>query len=303
MSAGEATPDGRPGPPDLSRPPERETPGLPPWERLRVYGIWDSYFTPSHSHPGADGSSRLLDDLDASRRAVELGCLQKLCYFPHVGLGTTRDEALEALLREEPERVMRPFDYWPGRLLGMIQVNPRRLADSIEALDRWLRDGPMVGAYFSGGGPGALVCTHPDVSRLYERVLELGGVVMQHTWQKTGGKGGPDESTPAELAGIAPRFPGGAIVCAHAGGEWEAGIRAVAGHENLWIETSGFDATAGFVEMGVHELGAGRILFGSHLPSRSLGTELCKVTAAGIGEEEKHAILGGNFRRLLGMEG
>ncbi|MFN9911880.1 MAG: hypothetical protein ACK53L_04810, partial [Pirellulaceae bacterium] len=45
---------------------------------------------------------------------------------------------------------------------------------------------------------------------------------------------------------------------------------------------------------------AQRILFGSHLPSRSLGTELGKVLTAAISEEDKHQILGGNLRRLLG---
>jgi len=65
------------------------------------------------------------------------------------------------------------------------------------------------------------------------------------------------------------------------------------------VETSGFDPTAGFIEMAVRELGAERIIFGSHLPSRSLGTELCKVTAANISEADKRLILGTNFRQLL----
>ena len=42
-----------------------------------------------------------------------------------------------------------------------------------------------------------------------------------------------------------------------------------------------------------------RIVFGSHLPSRSLGTELSKVTAANIPAAAKKRILGENFRKLL----
>ena len=62
---------------------------------------------------------------------------------------------------------------------------------------------------------------------------------------------------------------------------------------------SGFDATAGFIEMAVRELGAERIVFGSHLPSRSLGTELGKIIGANISDSHRKLILGENFRNLL----
>ena len=122
---------------------------------------------------------------------------------------------------------------------------------------------------------------------------------MQHTWFKTGGKQSPGESTPSELAELAARYPQQKFLCAHAGGEWQRGIRAVQSSPNVLVETSGFDATAGFIEMAVREMGADRIVFGSHLPSRSLGTELAKVTGANISEDQKKLILGENFRCLL----
>jgi predicted TIM-barrel fold metal-dependent hydrolase len=144
-----------------------------------------------------------------------------------------------------------------------------------------------------------LTCTHPNFDPLVERISELNGVIMQHTWFKTGGKQGPGESTPSELAELARRFPEQPFLCAHAGGEWERGIRAVQATRNILVETSGFDATAGFLEMAVRDLGAGRIVFGSHLPSRSLGTELGKVVGAKISEHDKRLVLGENFRQLL----
>jgi hypothetical protein len=274
--------------------------GLPSAERLREYRIWDSYFTPAHGHPGKDGFSATLADMERSKRAISLGQFEKLCLFSHVGLGTTGDAAVETLLRGTPTLVLKPFERWPDKLLGMIHLNAHEVKNSLDAIDRWLRDGPMTGVYFPGGGPAALPCSHPNVITLVERVIERKGVIMQHTWNKTGGKQGPGESTPAELATLAARFPEQIFVCAHAGGEWEQGLRAVRGTPNVWIETSGFDATAGFMEMAARELGEDRILFGSHLPSRSLGTELTKVTAATITEGAKKKILGGNFRRLLG---
>lgn len=261
--------------------------------------IWDSYFTPSHSHPGADGSSRLIADVERSLPAIREWNIEKLCYFSHVGLGTTGDPTFEELARTQPDALLKPLERWPDLLLGMIQLNANDVQGSLDAINRWIADGPMLGVYFPGGGRGALTCTHPNYHPLIERIAELRAVVMQHTWYKTGGKQGPGESTPAELAELARKFPEQKFLCAHAGGEWEQGIRAVQNVPNLLIETSGFDPTAGFIEMGVRELGAQRVVFGSHLPSRSLATELGKVVGAKITEEEKRLILRENYRALL----
>lgn len=273
--------------------------GLPPEDTLRGYRIWDSYFTPAHGHPGADGSEKLFSDIERSESAIEKGRIERLCYFAHVGLGTTTDVSLETLLRRKPEVVTAPLEKWPNLLLGMIQLNPNEVPASLDALNRWLRDGPMLGVYFAGGGPGAMTCGHKNFYPLVERIAELDGVIMQHTWYKTGGKQGLGESTPAELAELARKFPDQKFLCAHAGGEWEKGIRAIRDTPNVLIETSGFDATAGFIDMAVRDLGANRIVFGSHLPTRSLGTELSKITTASISEATKKKILGENYRTLL----
>ncbi|NNE92887.1 MAG: amidohydrolase family protein [Verrucomicrobiales bacterium] len=277
--------------------------GLPDEETLRSYRIWDSYFTPSHGHPGPDGKSRLIAEIERSMRAIEIAKFEKLCFFPHVGIGTTGDPDFESLVQKKPDLVLEPIKRWPDLLFGMIQLNANDVTASKNALDRWIGDGPMRGVYFPGGGPGALPCSHENVPPLIEKIAELGGVIMQHTWLVTGGKPGPGISTPTELAELAAKFPNQEFICAHAGGEWEKGIRAVRDSPNILIETSGFDATAGFIEMAVRELGADRIIFGSHLPSRSLGTELSKVTAAEIDEEDKRLILGKNFPKLLGENG
>ncbi len=73
-------------------------PGLPSPEQLNSYRIWDSYFTPSHSHPGRDGG-RLIADIERSMPAIQKGQFEKLCYFAHVGIGTTTDAELEKTVR------------------------------------------------------------------------------------------------------------------------------------------------------------------------------------------------------------
>ncbi len=273
--------------------------GLPSPEQLKKYRIWDSYFLPSYSKPGKDGSSQTIADIERTLPTIKLGEFEKLCYFSHVGLGTCSDKDFEQAVRANPDLILKPLERWPKLLIGMIQLNVDDVTTSLDALNRWLRDGPMLGVYFTSGGLGSQVCTHPNYEPLVKRIAELKGVIMQHTWFITGGKSSPTMSTPSELVELAAKFPEQKFICAHAGGEWERGIRAVRDSPNILIETSGFDATAGFIEMGVRELGAERIVFGSHLPSRSLGTELGKIVGAEISEKDKFLILGENYRKLL----
>jgi predicted TIM-barrel fold metal-dependent hydrolase len=95
---------------------------------------------------------------------------------------------------------------------------------------------------------------------------------------------------------VARRYPDTTFVCVHAGGEWEKGLRAIRDCGNVLVEVSGFDPTAGFVEMAVREIGAARILFGRE---RSFATELGKVLGAAISDDDRGQILGGNLRRVL----
>ncbi len=267
--------------------------GMPSRKTLEGYRIWDSYFTPSFSSTGSN-NSRLFDDIDRTLPTIEKARIERLCIFPYVGSGATNTR-----LRANPKDVLRPFERWPKLLMGMIQLNAADVKGSLDNLNRWLRDGPMLGVYFPAGPRPEQVCSHPNFDPLVERIAELNGVIMQHTWFITDGKRSPGMSTPTELGQLAARHPDIKFVCAHAGGEWAKGIRAVRKFPNILVETSGFDATAGFIEMAVRELGAERIIFGSHLPSRSLGAELSKVIHARITGRQKFLILGENYRKLL----
>lgn len=268
--------------------------GLPTADELSQYNIWDSYFLPLQ---GPD-DRRFANDMARSIPTIDKAAIKRLCVFLHVGLGTA-DRATEARLRGDPAAILAPLKKWPDRLLGMMRLNPMDVRGSLDALNRWMRDGPMVGVYFASSKQASLPCNHRNFDPLVKRIDELGGVIIQHTWFKTGGKDSAGESTPSELAELAKRFPDIRFVCAHAGGEWEKGIRAIRACPNILAETSGFDATAGFIEMAVRELGADRVVFGSHLPSRSLGTELSKVLSADISRADRMKIFGDNLRQLL----
>lgn len=269
--------------------------GLPSREQLAAYRIWDSYYFPrTPAKPGA-----MIEDVATDLNDLEPFAIEKLCAYVHVGLGTLLPGGAVSPA-EDPAQLHALFERWRDRLLGVINVNANDVAASLAALDRWAKPGgPIVGVYFKSSKPGCLACTHPNFDPIVRRCSELGLLIMQHTWFKAGGKDDPGESTPAELAELARRHPTITFVSAHAGGDWERGIRAVRDCGNVYVETSGFNPTAGFVDMAVRELGAERILYGGHLMSRSLSTELSKVLAADITDAQRKLIFGGNLRRLL----
>ncbi len=267
--------------------------GLPSPDQLSEYNIWDSYFTASLANPFG-----IIAEIERTLPIIEKAAIRRSCIFAQVGLGTATPD-VETLVRNNPEVMLAPYKRWPDRFLGLIHLNANDIQGSLDAVNRWLNDGPMVGVYFPGGARGALCCAHRNFDPIVARVAELGGLIMQHTWFDATETDGQGVSTPSDLAILAGRFPQVHFVCAHAGGEWERGIRAIRAFQNISVETSGFDPTAGFIDMAVRELTAKRIIFGSHLPTRSLGTEFGKILGARISETDRHQILGANLRDLL----
>ena len=127
----------------------------------------------------------------------------------------------------------------------------------------------------------------------------MNALIFQHTWMKVNGNH-PGESTPLDLAELADRHPSVPIICGHTGGDWERGIRAIREHRNVSIGIAGSDPANGFVEMGVRELGAERVMYGSDAGGRSFASQLAKVHGARISDAEKKLILGENLKRMLG---
>jgi predicted TIM-barrel fold metal-dependent hydrolase len=268
--------------------------GLPSAAQFAAYRIWDSYYFPrTKASPGA-----LADDVAADMRELAPFGIERFCAYLHVGLGTLAASGAPSPA-EDRAQILRLLADRRDRVLGVIHLNANNVAGSLAALDLWVKDGPVVGVCFKSSKPGCLVCTHPNFDPIVERCGELGVMIMQHTWFKAGGKDDPGESTPAELAQLARRHPGVTFVGAHAGGDWERGLRAVRDCPNVLVETSGFNPTSGFIDMAVRELGAERIVFGGHFMTRSVGTELGKILGADITDAQRRLILGENLRRLL----
>ncbi len=257
------------------------------WDRrsLQRLRIWDL-----HGHltgVGGTAAERIRWILRYARR---LG-IERVVFF--MGLRFRRNPAPREFRRDNDD-LMRALEAAGEHALGFVYLNPNYPEESLQELDRCVRNGPLVGVKLWV----AARATAAGVLAIVRRAAELRVPVYQHTWYKTTGNL-PGESTPEDAARLAAACPGAKIIAGHTGGQWELGIRAIRRRGNLWAGLGGSDPTAGMVEMAVRELGAARVLYGSDCPGRSFASQLAKVLGAEIAPVEKRLILGANLRRLL----
>lgn len=250
------------------------------------FEIWDV-----HTHisgvPGTTPEDRLAKLLDYADR---MG-IARLCVF--MGMAWNYDPTPE-FMRKSNDEVLRAIRKFPDRAFGFVYVNPKHTQTSLDEINRCVRDGPMVGVKLWC----AVHCNDPLLDPIVARAAELKALVTQHCWIKITGNL-PGESTPMDLAELAARHPKATLICAHTGGDWELGIRAIRPHPNIYADINGGDPTAGFTEMAVRELGAERVLYGSDAGGRSFASQLAKVHGAEIPDAAKRLVFAGNLKRLL----
>lgn len=250
-------------------------------------GIWNM-----HCHlyglPGRTGPEKVASAISFADR---LG-IGRLIFYMGLEVGSAHpspedlrrfnDECMEAIRPHHP------------RAIGFVYLNPEHVDFCLAELDRCVRDGPMVGVKFHV----ARRCADSRLDPILRRAAELRAPVYQHTWLKVVSDS-PGESTPFDVVELAARHPTASLICGHAGGDWERGIRAIRASKNVVLELAGFDPTAGVTEMAVRELGPERVIYGSDTGGRSFASQLAKVLGADITEAARRLILGGNLRRLL----
>jgi predicted TIM-barrel fold metal-dependent hydrolase len=269
--------------------------GLPTREELVKLRIWDI-----HYHGFLRGGVRQHEEnlFYVERMGIERMLSLDIAGSPADPLGAS-------LSAEEKSEIREYLEKHADRVSGLIPIDPSQPVESVRKMEEWIRRGPCVGIKYYGGNPGGVVCSHPDNDAIIRVAAEMKAVIYIHTWMKIGGQprrpGGdnlPGESTPMDVALLAERFPDVPLICGHSGGDWELGVRAVRPLKNVYIEFSGSDPHSGQVDYTVRELGASRLVWGGHGPSRSYATELSKVLDADLSQAERLQILGGNLRRI-----
>jgi predicted TIM-barrel fold metal-dependent hydrolase len=269
--------------------------GLPTRDDLVAWRIWDM-----HYH-GLEGGN--LRRHEQTMFYVERMGIERVLSLDVAG---TSDDPLGDSIPAEAKRALRRYlEDHADRVSGLIPIDPGRPEASCRKMEEWVRDGPCVGIKYYGGNPQGVTCSHPNNDPIIKLAAELQAIVYIHTWMIVGGEprrpGGGNkagESTPMDVSLLAERFPEVPLICGHSGGDWELGVRAVRRRPNVLVEFSGSDPHSGQVDYTVARLGADRLVWGGHGPSRSYATELSKVLDADLGDAQRRQVLGGNLRRV-----
>lgn len=231
----------------------------------------------------ADAVGRLLRCMD--RLGIDQACI---CLGDRLVVQPDADE-----LRRQNEWAATTVALAPDRLIGFVYASPNHPELSLE----------LIREYRDRGFRGIKLwvcqyCDHAGNDPICAQAAELGQPVLQHTWHKATGNL-PTESPAEHLVTLAQRHPGANFIMAHAGGDWERGLRTVRRQPNIIPDTCGNDPEAGFTELAVRLLGAERLVFGSDATGRSFASQMAKVTGADISEADKRLILGENLQRLM----
>jgi predicted TIM-barrel fold metal-dependent hydrolase len=269
--------------------------GLPTRDELVDLRIWDSHF---HGFYGA--ASDPVAQYRANNFYVERMGIERSISLEIGGTLANPltpapfDDALRAILESDRDR-----------LSGVTPIDPGFPDESCAKMEKWIRNGPCIGIKYVGGNKTGVACSHPNNDPIIRLAAELDATIYIHTWLKVGGKPRlpgrdnlPGESTPMDVVALARRFPNVRFICGHSGGDWELGVRVVRSHKNVLLEFAGSDPHSGSVDYAVKELGADRIVWGGHGPSRSYATELGKVFDADLARADRMKVFGGNFRQL-----
>ena len=148
--------------------------------------------------------------------------------------------------------------------------------------------------------------TDPAIFPLVEKTIELEIPILFHAFMDRERRpdrvaGIPEETSALELVELACRYPEATIVMSHYNlGDWEFGLKAVKDTPNIYPCTSGSALAAGYVEAGVCEVGAERIIFGT---DNSICGAMAKIHNAELTEEQRRMILGTNLHGLLTKRG
>lgn len=269
--------------------------GLPSFEELKDFRIWDTHyhgFWTTNNPIGQHQKMMYYVDRMGIERVVS------------VDIGGTLQDPLKTMPYDDD--LFKHLEEHSARVSGIVPIDPGFPEESCAKMEKWVKNGPCVGIKYVGGNKLGITCDHPNNDQIIEYAKELDAAIYIHTWIKVGGSpsfpGGGNlsgESTPSHLAKLAQRFPDVQMICGHSGGDWELGTKAIRPFENVLFEFSGGDAQSGSVDFAVKELGADRIVWGGHGPSRSFSTELSKVLDASLSHDDRIKVFGRNYRRLV----
>jgi uncharacterized protein len=201
------------------------------------------------------------------------------------------------------EEVLEVCEQAPGRIFGLIGIDPREGMDGVRKLDRWGRDPHFVGAHLHPYGFN-LEVNHRRYYPFYAKCIELDlPLIVQigHSAEQMPSAMG----RPILLDDIALELPELKIVAAHTGWPWVEELTALAWkHRNVYIGTSAHfpkywdPALVAFA----NSRGRGKVLFGTDWPVMDHGEAVAAVRTLGLKEEAVEQLLSGAARKVFKLD-
>ena len=112
----------------------------------------------------------------------------------------------------------------------------------------------------------------------------------------------PGDATAAAQMVRASGYAGAVVLGAFGGDTLTEAVSVARGNDKFRLATDGLRGV-GEVDFAVKELGAGRVVFASGVPVRSLGAALALVRQANLSPADAAQVMGGNARGLLATGG
>lgn len=243
----------------------------------------------------------LLRELDA--HGVDRGLLLQLESAPSV----------EETLREGEEKLRESG----GRLLRSSTVDPTRGVEEVRRAVGLFAEVPDLIALKLYPGYRHFYPNDARLEPLYEFAERRGLPVMIHQGDTLDPNGLVKFARPLEVDEVAVRWRGVRFVLCHLGNPWvEEAAEVVYKNENVYTDTSGLiwsprspyyrrmfeRAQRRLTNLIVSVGGPERVLYGSDWPLESIAVAREMVDGLDLPEPDREMILGGNARRLFGLD-
>ena len=191
----------------------------------------------------------------------------------------------------------------PDRIAGYCYVNPAYTREALDEMERCLVRRPDV--FVALKLWVAVRCSDPRLDPLMELCAAHDVPVLQHTYMKVGpggpsGGNMPGESTPDDLLALARRHPRVKFFGGHTGADWEWGVAAFKQVDNIWMDIGGGEALAGYMDVALRGVGAGRVVFSTDMRGRSIPSQLAKVLCVDLPPDDLEKVLWRNAAGVLG---
>ena len=145
-----------------------------PSANLPEYLVWDV-----HGHLNAPGDTPGERIANLLKSADRMG-IERVIVF--MGYPWAYDPSPEEVRRQN-DLVLQAVEHSRGRAYGFVYLTPKHTEESLDELDRCVRDGPMVGVKLWV----AIRCCDKCLDPIVRRAAQLKAPVLQHTWYKITG--------------------------------------------------------------------------------------------------------------------